>query len=277
MQIIHTIPELRQRLACEPAVVFVPTMGNLHAGHVSLVDIAGQHGDCIVASIFVNRLQFEPGGDFDRYPRTLQEDCANLQAAGVDVVFAPDEREMYPEPQQVTVQPPELANSLDGLHRPGHFTGMATVVLKLFNIVAPQAAVFGKKDYQQLAIVRDMVQQLNLPIAIVAIETMRAADGLALSSRNAYLSPAERAEAPRLHRHLKALKTAIESGRQDYAVLESAATAELEQRGWQVDYLAVRVQSGLGLPGPSARRLVVLGAASLGRTRLIDNLEIELA
>lgn len=276
MQIIHAIAELRQRLAPEPVVVLVPTMGNLHDGHLSLFDLAKQHGNCIVASIFVNRLQFEPGGDFDRYPRTLREDCAKLAAAGVDVVFAPDEQEMYPQPQQVTVQPPALANTLEGEHRPGHFTGVATVVLKLFNIVQPQTAVFGKKDYQQLAIVRAMVRQLDLPVAVIGGETMRAADGLALSSRNAYLSAAECAEAARLYRHLCDIRMAVEAGRRDYSSMEVAAVADLTQHGWRVDYIAVREQQGLAPPAPEERPLVVLGAAWLGRTRLIDNLEIVL-
>ena len=276
MQLIHTIAELRTGLAGERAVVLVPTMGNLHEGHISLMEIAKAQGTRVVATIFVNRLQFEPGGDFDRYPRTLKDDCAKLRAAGVDVVFAPDESQMYPEPQQVTVQPPAVAETLEGEHRPGHFAGMATVVLKLFNIVQPHVAVFGKKDYQQLAIIRDMVRQFNLPITIVGAETMRADDGLALSSRNGYLSAAERPEAARLNRHLRAIKTAIEAGRRDYAAMESSAAADLARHGWRVNYIAVREQRGLLRPAPPSRELVVLGAAWLGRTRLIDNLEIDL-
>ena len=276
MQIIHTIAELCARLAHEPSIALVPTMGNLHEGHISLVEIAKGHGSCIVATIFVNRLQFEPGGDFDRYPRTLKEDCEKLAAAGVDVVFAPDEKEMYPEPQQVTVQPPAVANTLEGEHRPGHFAGMATVVLKLFNIVQPHAAIFGKKDYQQLAIIREMVRQFNLSITIVGAETIRAADGFALSSRNGYLSETERAEAARLNEHLCAIAAAIESGRRDYAAMEKKAAAGLALHGWKIDYFAVREQPGLAQPGPSSKALVVLGAAWLGKTRLIDNIEINL-
>ena len=276
MQVIHSIAELRARLAGERSIALVPTMGNLHEGHISLVELAKQHGTGIVATIFVNRLQFEPGGDFDRYPRTLKDDCEKLRAAGVDVVFAPDESQMYPEPQQVTVQPPAVAETLEGEHRPGHFAGMATVVLKLFNIVQPHVAIFGKKDYQQLAIIRDMVRQFNLPITIVGAETIRADDGLALSSRNGYLSVAERTEAARLNEHLRAIRTAIEAGRRDYAAMESSATADLARHGWRVDYIAVREQRGLLLPGSASSELVVLGAAWLGRTRLIDNLEIDL-
>ena len=276
MQVIHSIAELRARLAGERSIALVPTMGNLHEGHISLVELAKQHGTGIVATIFVNRLQFEPGGDFDRYPRTLKDDCEKLRAAGVDVVFAPDESQMYPEPQQVTVQPPAVAETLEGEHRPGHFAGMATVVLKLFNIVQPHVAIFGKKDYQQLAIIRDMVRQFNLPITIVGAETIRADDGLALSSRNGYLSVAERTDAARFNQHLRAIRTAIEAGRRDYAAMESSATADLARHGWQVDYIAVREQRGLLLPGSASSELVVLGAAWLGRTRLIDNLEIDL-
>jgi pantoate--beta-alanine ligase len=275
MQLIHSIPELRKRLASEPNVVFVPTMGSLHEGHLSLIQQAKSYGSCVAVSIFVNRLQFAPGGDFDRYPRTLQEDCAKLQTAGVNVVFAPDEQEMYPEPQKVIVQPSSLAETLEGEHRPGHFAGMATVVLKLLNIVQPRTAVFGKKDYQQLAIVRDMVQQLNLPVEIVGGKTVRAADGLALSSRNGYLSDAERNEAARLNRHLFAIKTAIESGERDYLTMEKAAASDLSQHQWKVDYIAVRQQHGLTMPEHSSNKLVVLAAAWLGKTRLIDNLEIE--
>jgi pantoate--beta-alanine ligase len=275
MQLIHTIGGLRSRLAAERAVAFVPTMGNLHEGHLRLVEIARKHGSCVVASIFVNRLQFEPGGDFDRYPRTLPEDCAKLEAAGVHVVFAPDEHELYPEPQRVIVQPPEVAATLEGEHRPGHFAGVATVVLKLFNIVQPKVAVFGKKDYQQLAVVREMARQLNVPVEIVGVETVRAQDGLALSSRNGYLSVAERQEAVRLNRLLAEIKAAIEGGRRDFAALEGAAVQDLQAHGWRVDYVAVRARSGLHTPSPEEQGLVVLGAAWLGKTRLIDNLEID--
>ncbi|MES2355233.1 MAG: pantoate--beta-alanine ligase [Pseudomonadota bacterium] len=276
MQIIHSIAELRQRLSAESNVTVVPTMGNLHEGHLSLAQRAKARGSYVVVSIFVNHLQFEPGGDFDRYPRTLNDDCAKLKTVGVDIVFAPDDQEMYPEPQQVIVQPPPLAEMLEGEYRPGHFAGMLTVVLKLLNIVQPDAAIFGKKDYQQLAVIREMVQQVNLPVEIIAADTVRAADGLALSSRNGYLSEAERTEAVRLNQQLRVIKTAIESGQRDYASLEDIAISELTEHGWKVNYIAVREQRGLSLPHSASTKLVVLAAAWLGKTRLIDNLEIAL-
>ncbi len=202
MQIHSSIPDLRAALKTRSRIVFVPTMGNLHAGHISLMTQARAHGDTVVASIFVNRLQFGPNEDFDKYPRTFQADCDKLAAAGVDVLFAPTEADLYPEPQEYTVEPPDIQNILDGEFRPGHFRGVATVVLKLFNIVQPQVALFGKKDYQQLMVIRNMARQLALPIEIIGGETVRADDGLALSSRNGYLSATERTEAPRLHRLL---------------------------------------------------------------------------
>ena len=277
MDLIHTIPELRARLAREQSVAFVPTMGNLHQGHIRLVDIARRHGQCVVVSIFVNPLQFAAGGDFDRYPRTLAEDCEKLAAAGTDVVFAPDVEQMYPEPLTVIVKPPDVAKELEGEHRPGHFAGMATVVLKLFNMVQPQTAVFGQKDYQQLAVVRDMVRQLNLPVEIIGADTVRAPDGLALSSRNGYLSPAERNEATRIYRHLDAMRAAIASGQRDFAALESEASSDLAAHGWRVDYVAVRNQRGLTHPDAASKALVILVAAWLGTTRLIDNIEVDLA
>ena len=254
--------------------MLVPTMGNLHAGHLALVEEAHRHGSCVVASIFVNRLQFEPGGDFDRYPRTLARDCELLEQAGCHVAFAPDERELYPEPQEILIAPPEAANQLCGDFRPGHFQGVATVVAKLFNIVAPHTAVFGRKDYQQLFVIRALVRQLNYAIRIVGVETRREPDGLAMSSRNGYLSPAERAEAVRLNRNLQRIRELVESGRRDLGALCDEAERELAAAGWRVDYVAVRNQSRLAVPGPGERDLVVLGAAWLGRTRLIDNVEI---
>jgi len=276
VELIHRVAAVRARLAGEPAVAFIPTMGNLHEGHLELVRIALERAPCVVVSIFVNRLQFAPGGDFDRYPRTLQDDCDKLRGAGAHVVFAPDEAEMYPEPQEVIVQPPAVANELEGEHRPGHFAGVATVVAKLFHMVEPQVAVFGKKDYQQLAVIRDMVRQLAMPLEIVGAETLRAPDGLALSSRNGYLSAAERGEAAQLNRHLRAIRDAVLAGRRDFAALEAAAAADLAGHGWRVDYVSVREQRGLRVPSPDARDLVVLGAAWLGTTRLIDNVEIAL-
>ncbi len=273
MQLIHSVSELRPRLADEKSIAFVPTMGNLHEGHIELVRIARQHGSCVVVSIFVNPLQFGPNEDFDKYPRTLQADCDKLRGLA-DVVFAPSVAEMYPEPQTLFVEPPPIANELCGTFRPGHFRGMATVVLKLFNLVQPHVAIFGKKDYQQLAIIRQMVSQFNLPIEIVGAETSRAADGLALSSRNQYLSPEERTEAAQMSQILKGVKSALESGTQDYTMLEQGAAGALAKRGWQVEYVAVRAQAGLAAPVTGERRLVVLAAARLGKTRLIDNIEV---
>ncbi len=273
MRVISAIEELRGRLQHEPAVVFVPTMGNLHEGHLALARLARDHGSCVVASIFVNPLQFGPSEDFGRYPRTLEQDCAKLDGLA-DVVFAPTVEDLYPEPQQVFVEPPPVADDLCGASRPGHFRGVATVVLKLFNIVQPRAAVFGKKDYQQLQVIRAMARQLNLSLEIVAGETLRAADGLALSSRNGFLSAAERAEAVALYRNLGQIREAILAGRRDLSVLEQAAAADLAGRGWRVDYVAVRAAASLAPAREGERNLVVLAAAWLGRTRLIDNVEV---
>ncbi len=272
MQIIHSVPELRACLAQEKAIAFVPTMGNLHEGHVALVRQARGQGSCVVVSIFVNPLQFGPSEDFDKYPRTLQADCEKLQGLA-DVVFAPSVAEMYPEQQTLFVEPPPIANELCGAFRPGHFRGMATVVLKLFNLVQPQVALFGKKDYQQLAIIRQMVTQFNLPIRIIGGETVRAADGLALSSRNQYLNAAQRTEAAFLYQTLAATGQALQAGEQDLAGLEAKAKEALARRGWQVEYVSIRAQAGLVVPGAGERRLAVLAAARLGATRLIDNLE----
>lgn len=273
MDIIPRIADLRARLTRETAVAFVPTMGNLHDGHLALMRQAREHGNCVVASIFVNRLQFAPNEDFDRYPRTFEADCDKLRSAGVDVLFAPDEKELYPQPQAFLVEPPAFANQLEGEFRPGFFRGVATVVLKLFNIVQPQAAVFGQKDYQQLMVVRQMVQHLALPISIIAGQTARAPDGLALSSRNGYLSTAERDEAPRLYRALHEMAQLIQAGRHDFATLEAEATKKLVQNQWKPDYIAVRNQADLQLPALTDR-LVIVAAAWLGKTRLIDNLEV---
>jgi pantoate--beta-alanine ligase len=275
MQIHSSIAELRAALRNCGRIVLVPTMGNLHAGHLSLMTQARAHGDTVVASLFVNRLQFGPNEDFDKYPRTFAADCEKLTAAGVDVLFAPGESDLYPEAQQYQVDPPEIQNQLEGQFRPGHFRGVATVVLKLFNIVQPQVAVFGKKDYQQLLILRNMTRQLALPIEIVGGETVRADDGLALSSRNGYLSAAERAEAPRLYRVLQAIGEAVQSGERDFAKLEREAVVELDRHGWKTDYVALRQQSDLQPPRSGERALVVLAASRLGTPRLLDNLELE--
>ncbi|HSJ95712.1 MAG TPA: pantoate--beta-alanine ligase [Myxococcota bacterium] len=275
MDLVRTASELRARLQGEPSIAFVPTMGNLHAGHLGLVKLAASHGRCVVASIFVNRLQFEAGGDFERYPRTLGADREKLAAAGCHVVFAPNEAEMYPEPQEVRVSPPPVAAELEGAHRPGHFEGVATVVTKLFHMVRPHAAVFGRKDYQQLLVIRALVRQLNFGIEIVGGETLREPDGLAMSSRNGYLTREERAEAPRLNRVLRGVRDAVEKKRsRSFERLCAAAAAELAQHGWKVDYVQVRSRERLAAPALDDAALVVLAAARLGRTRLIDNLEI---
>jgi pantoate--beta-alanine ligase len=274
MEIISTVAALRQRLSKEASVAFVPTMGNLHAGHLDLVRTALQQASCVVVSIFVNPLQFGANEDFGSYPRTLQEDCARLAASGVAVVFAPTEADLYPQPQQVTIEPPPIAEELCGAFRPGHFRGVATVVLKLFNIVQPQVAVFGKKDYQQLHVVRQLVEQLNLPVKIVGAETLRAADGLALSSRNQYLSSVERTEATFLYLTLTELRQALKNGTRNHVQLEEKAVSALVARGWQVDYVAIRSQLTLLAPAPMERELVVMAAARLGKTRLIDNVEV---
>ncbi|MDZ4075162.1 MAG: pantoate--beta-alanine ligase [Hylemonella sp.] len=279
MKVIHTITELRTHLAKYQRPAFVPTMGNLHEGHIALVKQAKPLGDVTVVSIFVNRLQFLPHEDFGTYPRTLEADCAKLQAAGCDVVFAPSEAELYPEPQGYKVQPPtELADILEGHFRPGFFTGVCTVVLKLFNIVQPRVALFGAKDYQQQMVIRRMVAQLALPIEIVTGATLRAEDGLALSSRNGYLSASERAEAVQLSRTLKSMIATLRAGEHNLAAIEQHAMHTLAQRGWKPDYLTVRRRHDLQPPRADdlihAEHLVVLGAAKLGTTRLIDNLEV---
>ena len=279
MQTILTVAELRTRLADERNIAFVPTMGNLHEGHLELMRLAREHGSCVVASIFVNPLQFGPNEDFDKYPRTLDADCASLQSLA-DVVFAPSVNEMYPLHQSVFVEPPPIANELCGASRPGHFRGMATVVLKFFNIVQPQVAVFGKKDYQQLHIIRQLVAQLNLPIRIIGGETVRAADGLALSSRNQYLSEAERGEATALYQTLLGTKRAILQGERDFEQLQQQAVESLASRGWRVEYMEVRNQSDMQPASPlhdlAQRELVILAAARLGDTRLMDNVEVHI-
>ncbi|AQV95348.1 pantoate--beta-alanine ligase [Cupriavidus necator] len=282
MKVISSIQELRDQLRGQNRAAFVPTMGNLHEGHLSLMRLARQHGDPVVASIFVNRLQFGPNEDFDKYPRTLQDDVEKLQKEGVYVLFAPSERDMYPEPQEYRVEPPhDLGDILEGEFRPGFFQGVCTVVMKLFSCAQPRVAVFGKKDYQQLMIVRRMVQQFALPIDIIPAETVRAEDGLALSSRNRYLSPDERAEAPVLYRTLHDVRdTVLGSDRAaaDLLAVEAGAKASLAKRGWKPDYVSIRKRVDLQAPTReeflAGEPLVILTAAKLGATRLIDNLEI---
>lgn len=280
MKVVHTIEELRAQLRGQLRVAFVPTMGNLHEAHLSLMKLARKHGDPVVASIFVNRLQFGPHEDFDRYPRTLAADIKKLERErDVYVLFAPNEREMYPEPQSYKILPPsDLGGILEGEFRPDFFAGVTTVVLKLFSCVQPSVAVFGKKDYQQLMIVRNMCRQFQLPVTIYAHETVRDADGLALSSRNRFLGDAERAEAPQLYAVLQQVQQQLLAGATDFADVEGEAARRLASRGWQVDYVSLRRQRDLGVPDAAQIRdgepLVVLAAARLGDTRLIDNLEI---
>jgi pantoate--beta-alanine ligase len=279
MKIISSIAELHDQLRGQLRTAFVPTMGNLHDGHLSLMRLARKHGDPVVASIFVNRLQFGPNEDFEKYPRTFAADVEKLEKEGVYVLFAPTEKDIYPEPQEFRIQPPnDLGNILEGHFRPGFFTGVTTIVMKLFSCVQPRVAVFGKKDYQQLMLVRNMARQFALPTEIIAAETYRAKDGLALSSRNGYLSENERTEAPTLFRELNRVAEAIRGGDLDVSLLEKSALDQLIQRGWQPDYFAIRKRIDLQPPtaGDLATQepLVILAAAKLGSTRLIDNLEV---
>ena len=283
MKIITHIQDLRNHLRGQNRASFVPTMGNLHEGHLSLMRIARMHGDPVVASIFVNRLQFGPSEDFDKYPRTFEEDAAKLEKEGVYILFAPTEKDLYPEPQDYRVDPPkDLGDILEGEFRPGFFKGVCTVVLKLFSCVQPNAAVFGKKDYQQLMIVRRMAQQFALPVEIVGAETIRAEDGLALSSRNGYLSPEERLEAPKLYEVLNEVKSLVhQNPTLNLSILqeiEQISKDKLLQRNWNPDYISIRLRQNLLPPSQEQlsnnAELVVLAAAKLGKTRLIDNLEI---
>ena len=277
MQIIHTVQALREWRKTAGTVAFVPTMGNLHEGHLALVREAKKRADNVVVSIFVNRLQFGQGEDFDKYPRTLGQDAAKLEGEGVAVVFAPDEKELYPNVEQrYNVEPPNLQNELCGRFRPGHFRGVATVVTKLFNIVQPDAACFGKKDYQQLAIIKGFAEDLNFNVEIVPVDTGRASDGLALSSRNQYLNENERAEAPRLFRELNKIAEALRGGNLAYAELEQTAVRNLTAAGWTVDYVEIRHAESLAVAHAGDKDLVVLAAARLGGTRLIDNVEVSL-
>lgn len=289
MQIVKTSETLSQALAKQTAIAFVPTMGNLHAGHIQLVELAKTKNACVVVSIFVNPLQFAANEDLSKYPRTLDVDLAKLKAAGADIVFTPSEQEIYPDfdastnntHQSISINLPSIANELCGAARPGHFSGMATVVLKLFNLVffngaQTKIAIFGKKDFQQLFIIRDMVKQFNLPIEIMAADTKREEDGLAMSSRNGYLTPAQKLEAPRLYSELSLLVDAIKQGNTDFEALEARSTECLTQLGWIVDYISVRSAQTLLPATQNDTKLVVLGAARQGTTRLIDNIEFNL-
>jgi pantoate--beta-alanine ligase len=289
MQIIKTAQLLRTRLSKEDAIAFVPTMGNLHDGHLQLVAQAKKENACVVVSIFVNPLQFGANEDFGNYPRTLEADLAKLKAAGADVVFTPNEIEIYPSfdssnntsNQTMMVQAPAIANELCGAIRPGHFNGVSTVVLKLFNLIflngaTRKIAFFGKKDFQQLFIIRELTHQFNLPIEIIAGETVREADGLAMSSRNSYLTPMDRNEAPRLYKSLHLVADAIKQGNKDFKSIEIQTTQFLTQLGWIVDYISIRSSKTLLPASPADQQLIVLAAAKLGKTRLIDNIELSL-
>jgi pantoate--beta-alanine ligase len=282
MKIISNIQDLRDQLRGQNRAAFIPTMGNLHEGHLSLMRLARQHGDPVVASIFVNRLQFGPNEDFDKYPRTFEADVEKLEKEGVYVLFAPTEKDLYPEPQEYRIEPPQnLGKILEGEFRPGFFQGVCTVVLKLLACVQPKVAVFGKKDYQQLMVIRQMCHQLAIPVDIIPAETIRAEDGLALSSRNGYLSSDERAEAVQLIKTLQGIQEKINSGKlssADILKIEADACSHLASRGWVPDYVSVRKRNNLLSATDSElenkEQLVVLAAAKLGKTRLIDNLEI---
>ena len=287
MQIIHTVADLRIALKNQVNIGFVPTMGNLHAGHIHLVEIAKQHAACVVASIFVNPLQFGPNEDLSAYPRTLAADCDKLKAAGCDIVFTPSVSEMYADfdggnlNQTMTIDPPPIANVLCGATRLKHFAGVATVVMKLFNIVQPDVAVFGKKDFQQLFIIKEMVKQFNIPIEIIAGETIREANGLALSSRNGYLNNAQLSLASQLNSALQGIVEKIKAGEYDYVALETTAAELLTKQGWEVDYISIRSSLSLETASQKDHALVVLGAAKIinktsGKTRLIDNIEFRI-
>lgn len=284
MQIIHTVADLRNALSNQANLAFVPTMGNLHAGHIHLVEVAKQHAQCVVVSIFVNPLQFGANEDLASYPRTLEADCEKLEVAGATIVFAPTVEEMYPDfdgknlNQSMIITPPPIANELCGASRPGHFSGVATVVMKLFNMVMPQVAVFGQKDFQQLFIIKQLVKQFNLPIEIISANTVRESSGLAMSSRNGYLSTAQRNQASQLssalHSAVNEIKnSSAQNGNVDFDKLEQQAIATLKTQGWIVDYVSIRSALTLSPASGTDHHLVILGAAKLGNTRLIDNIE----
>jgi pantoate--beta-alanine ligase len=257
-------------------VAFVPTMGNLHAGHMSLIEAARRHGDRFVASIFVNPMQFGPNEDYAHYPRTPQQDERMLAEAGCSLMFMPDVAEIYPNGAEraTRVDVPNLSRILDGEFRPGHFEGVSTIVATLFHIVEPDVAVFGEKDFQQLTIIRRMVADLCLPVEIVGAPTVRDSDGLAMSSRNQYLSPTERQTAPRIYQTLLAAANRLKAGDTEFASIERTGVAALEQAGMKPDYFSIRRAQDLGAPAPDTRHLVVLTAARLGKARLIDNVQI---
>lgn len=274
MDIIHSNPELRNRLKAESSIGFAPTMGNLHAGHLQLVSELQKKTDCQVVSLFVNRLQFGAHEDYDSYPRTLEQDCEKLQAMGCHVVYIPPESTIFPTEQTILIDHRVLSNELEGLIRPGHFSGMLTIVMKLFQIVQPQVVAFGQKDYQQLLLVQQLIEQLSCPIELLMVPTLRASDGLALSSRNSYLTPEEREQAPQLYHQLMHIKTQIQTGKRDFSNLKSKAQQKLDQQGWQTDYIHIGHPKTLKASTAEDQSWVILGASRLGKTRLIDNILI---
>jgi pantoate--beta-alanine ligase len=280
METVTTIAAVRERVRGwhreGRRVAFVPTMGNLHPGHVSLIEAARRHGERFVASIFVNPMQFGPNEDFAHYPRTPQQDARMLAAAGCNLMFMPEVNEIYPHGAEraTRVEVPALSRILDGEFRPGHFEGVSTVVAKLFHIVEPDVAVFGEKDFQQLTVIRRMVAELCMPVEIIAAPTARDADGLAMSSRNQYLTAEERARAPKIYAALQEAANRVRSGDADFASIERSGLQALERAGFRPDYFAVRQAADLGAPAPGARELVVLTAARLGKARLIDNVQV---
>lgn len=277
MKVIDTLSDLRQwRQQATRKIALVPTMGNLHQGHLQLVKMARQQAEQVVVSIFVNPMQFSANEDLDRYPRTFKEDCAALAEMGVDLVFAPSVEDVYPRglAEQTAITVPGISDILCGASRPGHFTGVATIVAKLFNMVQPHVAIFGQKDYQQLQVIRLMTEDLSIPVEVIGAPTMRASDGLALSSRNGYLSPQEREQAPFIYQLLQQSATQLRQG-ESPAQLEQQGVEALTAAGFKVDYLAVRRALDLQAPGAEDKALVVLVAAYLGTTRLIDNLGVD--
>ena len=282
MHTVSRIAHLRERIHAwrrdGEVIALVPTMGNLHAGHLHLVEEAQRQARRVVVSIFVNPLQFGPSEDFSAYPRTLEEDSAKLSALGVDVLFMPTVADMYPRPSQslTYVEVPILSDDLCGSFRPGHFRGVATVVMKLLNLVQPDVALFGEKDFQQLLVIRRMVADLNLPVQIVGASTVREEDGLAMSSRNSYLSVDERNKAGQLYAQLRRVAEALEQGRRDFTRIEQECGMALELAGFAVDYVAIRRREDLGAPTTGDSALVALVAARVGRARLIDNLKVDL-
>jgi len=273
LETVHTISALQSALKKKQRIAFVPTMGNLHEGHLALVNKAKNNADCVVVSIFVNPLQFLPSEDFNQYPRSLTADCELLHDLGTNIVFAPDNKTLFPIEQEVKVHLPPVADILEGKFRPGFFHGVATIVLKLFNIIQPDIAVFGKKDYQQLHMIRLMVQQFNFPIRILDEEIVRAPDGLALSSRNQYLNKSHRSEAKNLYQTLKNTVSEIKKGQKKFSLLEEKTINTLSKRGWQVDYVSIHNQRTLLPAQANDPELVILAAAKIGNTRLIDNVE----